>query len=1132
MLAPVVAAAAVDDGSTVLVRAVGHIESLGRDPELQAEVQRIAGLVRDLEQLSDDDLRSWEGIVRVLQLGRDVTAAVRGVESVVRDPVLAARAQRLGVELAEHLLALYLRTYHPHLFRTAAALTLITAAEHTDAEPIAIEDSAVTRMPWRRDRLHFDRVSPLAQDAPGTLRAQYLPGEMRVPGDAHLAAERLFPLLGDVAAALNLGWFVDLIRVAPEVPLPSGPDPPETDPQPDDEPPPDTGPVDLAAFHRDFVPRFGVYLPRDIGDGGPQPPRFGLSVVASSAQHPDGVRGFVLMPAGEFGWTETRGRWRVTASSEGAVPAFSVGPDGVRILPGAPQAQILAALTVERIPAPGTPAFVLGAVDGTRAEIGVLRLAAGAVVSADRNALSVSVEAGSTTLVLAAEPDDGFLGAVLPDGGVRVPFGLGVILSSDRGVELRGGAGLALTLPIQYTVGPVTVRQVRIEVRADGDTTSLALDGTVAVQLGPIEVAVEGLGMRLNASAPASGGSLGPLELDAGFQWPSGAALAVAAGPISGGGAARYDQDTGSYSGALALSLQQVSIRAVALLDTRLPGGQRGFSLLVALSARLFPGIQLGFGITLTGVGGLVGVNRRIDVDALRERFANGSAGRLLAAEDPLRDLPALLTELSAVFPPAEGVYVVGPTLQLQWAKLVTLDVGVFFEFPGPTRVVVLGTARASIDNPLANGPLLRLQCDFLGVVDLARRTFAFDAVLVDSRLLESFPVTGGLMVRASWGNEPYTMFSVGGFHPDFAPGSLVLPKTLTRLAMSSGSPDDALFLRFEGYFAITSNTVQFGASVEVAAKLGPLRVHGFLGFDALIRFEPFYFQISFETGMRVQWRGRNLAGITVKGSLSGPGPVKFTGKACIEVLFFDICATASFELGSDAPPAVNPVSSALDILSTELRDPANLRAVADDPMVTLRALPVSGVPVLAPTGIVWEQTRAPIGLLLERFEGSPLRRAEAVEVAGDAVSGAEHDWFAPGSFAELSDAEALIRRSFERLQSGVRLAAGDDDRSEGRPHVVDVVEVLIPAPASVPPRGLPSFEAPSWLVEAAQVREGRSDGRRPPPAIVVDPERWQVVDFDGRPLAATGEAQAHQVARALRRAVAVPAVDRVDIEL
>jgi broad specificity phosphatase PhoE len=48
----------------------------------------------------------------------------------------------------------------------------------------------------------------------------------------------------------------------------------------------------------------------------------------------------------------------------------------------------------------------------------------------------------------------------------------------------------------------------------------------------------------------------------------------------------------------------------------------------------------------------------------------------------------------------------------------------------------------------------------------------------------------------------------------------------------------------------------------------------------------------------------------------------------------------------------------------------------------------------------------------------------------------------------------------------------------------------------------------------------------------VVDPERWQVVDFDGRPLATTGEAQAHQVARALRRAVAVPAVDRVDIEL
>ncbi len=58
------------------------------------------------------------------------------------------------------------------------------------------------------------------------------------------------------------------------------------------------------------------------------------------------------------------------------------------------------------------------------------------------------------------------------------------------------------------------------------------------------------------------------------------------------------------------------------------------------------------------------------------------------------------------------------------------------------------------------------------GVLDVVRGTLEFDAVLVDSPLLEDFPVTGGLTVRAGWGDDPYAVFSVGGFHPDFAPAA------------------------------------------------------------------------------------------------------------------------------------------------------------------------------------------------------------------------------------------------------------------------------------------------------------------------------------------------------------------------
>ncbi|GAA0554316.1 DUF6603 domain-containing protein [Actinomadura livida] len=773
--------------------------------------------------------------------------------------------------------------------------------------------------------------------------------------------------------------------------------------------------------------------------------------------------------------------------------------------------------------------------------IRLLAMPGGAVLEASAFVVGGGVGAGgadgsllaTTTgarLVVPAGLGDAFLARLLGGRDIDIAFDLGVEWSPHRGLTLHGSAGTALTLSLDERIGPVRLRALRLEFEAGPGGLAIEAGLVADAVLGPVTVAVDAVGLR--GELGLQGGDLGPFDLSASVLTPDTLGLDIDAGPAQGGGSVTLDAEDGRYSGALAMRLHRIAVRGAGVLDTRLPGGRSGFSLLVLLSARFEPGVELGFGISLTGVGGLVGIDRRIDVDALSERFATGAAARILSADGSPRDLPAVLTELSEVFPPADGVLVVGPTLRLRWIKIVTLDVGVFLEFPGPTRAVVLGTARASVDNPLAAGPLLRLRCDFVGVLDLPAATFAFDAVLVDSHLLETFAVTGGLLLRAGWGDEPYAVLSVGGFHPDFAPGALVVPKTLTRLAMSRGDPGDAFFLRFEGYFAITPNTMQFGAAVEVGAKLGPLRIRGFVGFDALIRREPFAFAISFEARVQVKVRGRTLAGIKVHGRLAGPGPTVLYAKACVEILFFDICASKTFTLGGSFPPAVNVITSALEVLGRELRDPANLRAAAEDRMVALRDLPRSGTPVLAPTGLVWEQTRAPLGLLLERIEGSPLARAATVRVTGADVTEEELDWFAPGGFAELGDGEALNRRSFERLSSGVRLATGDD-LSTGLPHTVMVEEFRLPEPPARPPRPgrVPVLDAPLWLIEAALVREGRADGRVRGPAFQVRPERWEVLDAAGRPLAEAGEAQAHQLARTVPAgAVAVPAGDRITL--
>ena len=199
--------------------------------------------------------------------------------------------------------------------------------------------------------------------------------------------------------------------------------------------------------------------------------------------------------------------------------------------------------------------------------------------------------------------------------------------------------------------------------------------------------------------------------------------------------------------------------------------------------------------------------------------------------------------------------------------------------------------------------------------------------MLIDSHLLGMLDLTGGAAFRLSWGAQPYAVLTLGGFHPAYNPAPLTFPASLTRIAMVHGKPSDEVYLRFEGYFAVTSNTLQFGASVEAAINSGGWAIHGSLGFDALIQRVPFHFEVDIRASVTVAYHGHDLASLTLTGSLSGPGPVVLRAKVCIELLFFDVCFSHTFELGPATPPPVPVAPDLLDALLAELTDPARLRA-------------------------------------------------------------------------------------------------------------------------------------------------------------------------------------------------------------
>ena len=181
----------------------------------------------------------------------------------------------------------------------------------------------------------------------------------------------------------------------------------------------------------------------------------------------------------------------------------------------------------------------------------------------------------------------------------------------------------------------------------------------------------------------------------------------------------------------------------------------------------------------------------------------------MLFCDDPVANAPTLLGDLEALsrWPPA-GSWSGRRCRSAGVSPIVRLDVAVLIELPGPSKIIVSGTIRVLIglDETVA---LLYLRMDFLGVLDFERRLMSLDAALVNSHALGVFRLTGAMALRIDYGDNPYVLLSVGGFHPRFDPGPLDLPALPRVGAVLDVAVVARLWLRLEMYVAFTSNTLQ-----------------------------------------------------------------------------------------------------------------------------------------------------------------------------------------------------------------------------------------------------------------------------------------------------------------------------------
>jgi len=693
--------------------------------------------------------------------------------------------------------------------------------------------------------------------------------------------------------------------------------------------------------------------------------------------------------------------------------------------------------TVER---EAEPIVVVGSADASHLQFGAVSATGGTRFHANGKFeiyTEFALEDGLIVVKPGPNEQDGFLARLLPGDGLQTKIDLVVGLSTTQGLYFGGSSGLEIVLPAHVQLGPIEIVSALIGVRFKDGAIPVDLAATLTGDLSVLKATVENIGLTATFTFPDDRkGNLGPVNLALGFRPPNGVGLVVDAGVVKGGGYLFLDFDKGEYAGALELTVSNfLSLKAIGLINTKLPGGQPGFSLLVIITAEFDPGFQLGYGFTLIGVGGLLGLNRSMLLDPLVQGVRTGAVNSILFPTDIVANAPKILSDLRAIFPPHEGTFLIGPMAKIGWGTptLISVALGVIIEIPG--NVVILGRIRIALPIDDENAVIV-LQVSFVGALEFDKRRLWFFATLYESRVL-FITLEGEFGLLMDFSDNPNFVLSAGGFHPRFQAPPLPFPSP-ARIALTLINESFAR-VRLEAYFAVTSNSVQMGCRADAFFGFDAFSVEGYFSFDALLRFSPFYLIVEISAGFSVKVFGAGVWGIHLRASLEGPTPWHIRGSAEIEILFFSFDVDVDVTFGERRAETLPPID-VLPRLRAEFDKLDSWRATlpaSGQLLVSLRELGSAGLLVLHPVGTLQISQRfVPLNLTLDKVGNqrpADVKRASLSVVPGPlAVKRTLPDKFAAAQYRDMDDAQKLSAPAYEPFDSGVELGAAGEPWATG----------------------------------------------------------------------------------------------------
>jgi len=682
-----------------------------------------------------------------------------------------------------------------------------------------------------------------------------------------------------------------------------------------------------------------------------------------------------------------------------------------------------------------TRKVILGNINGTHIFFGKL-LAEGKL---DLQNQGFEVAAKESKLTFSAN-DLGFMQYVFPSD-VEFPFDLGIGISKSKGFYIKGGLGLLTSIPIHKDLLGVHFDTMTIGLTLSEKKLSSEASIGISFDIGDIKFVVDRLGIELKIGSDDDKGSLLNSPAKIGFKPPNGLGLSIDAGAVIGGGYLFFDFEKEEYAGVLELTIAGfISAKAIGLITTKMPDGSKGFSMIIIITAEFNPPLQLGYGFTLNGIGGLLGLNRTVLLDPLRDGVRTGAVNNIMFPTNVIANAPRIISDLKAIFPPYEGKFLIGPMAKIGWGtpSLITLSFGLIIEIPG--NIAILGVLKLIL--PDEKIPIVKIQVAFVGTIDFDKKMLTFDASLYESNILQTMTLEGDMAVRLAWGDQPNFIMTVGGFHPSYTPPPLALP-TLKRLAISILNTSIAR-IRVECYQAVTSNTVQFGARAEIFFDLKACSIDGHIGFDALFQFNPFYFIIELAAGFKLKAVGISLMTVRVKMLLEGPTPWRAKGTGSVSLLFFDISANFDKTWG-DSKTTTLPEITILPQFIEQLQKKeqwSTVLSTGKNLLVSLRKLDeaTENLLVLHPAGsLVLQQKLLPLKVNIDKIGNQ--KTADVKQLTIESASSNNiplsikevKESFARAQYQNLSNTEKLSKPSFEKMQGGVEISMGENTVQNGK---------------------------------------------------------------------------------------------------